>query len=102
MKHPLISLVLALSAAASFAQTTAPAAIAPVDGEVRKVDMGAKKVTIRHGDIKNLDMPAMTMVFQVADPSALEKIKPGDKVRFKAERGTGGALIASDIQPIGQ
>lgn len=54
------------------------------DGEVRKVDPEAGKVTLRHGEIKHLDMPAMTMVFVVKDRSVLATLKPGDKVRFRA------------------
>ncbi|WP_256387735.1 copper-binding protein [Polaromonas sp. AER18D-145] len=69
------------------------------DGEVRKVDMDTKKITIRHGEIKNLDMPGMTMVFQVKDPALLSKVKAGDKVRFKAEK-SGGTIVATDIQPV--
>jgi Cu(I)/Ag(I) efflux system protein CusF len=56
------------------------------DGEVRKVDKENKKMTIKHGEIKNLDMPPMSMVFQVRDPALLDKIKPGDKIRFSAEK----------------
>lgn len=70
------------------------------DGEVRKVDLSAKKITIRHGDIQHLDMPPMTMVFQVANPAELAAIQPGDRVRFKAARSQGGAYMASDIQPL--
>lgn len=69
-----------------------------VDGEIRKVDMEAKKITIKHGDIKNLDMPGMTMVFQVKDPAMLDKVKAGDKVKFKAEKA-GGAIVVTDIAP---
>ena len=68
------------------------------EGEIRKVDMDAKKITIKHGEIKNLDMPGMTMVFQVKDPALLEKAKVGEKVRFKAEKA-GGAMVVTDIQP---
>ena len=67
------------------------------EGEIRKVDMDTKKITIKHGEIKNLDMPGMTMVFQVKDPAMLEKVKAGDKVRFKAEKA-GGAMVVTDIQ----
>lgn len=69
------------------------------EGEIRKVDMDTKKITIKHGAIKNLDMPGMTMVFQVKDPAMLDKVKAGDKVRFKAEKA-GGAIVVTDIQPI--
>ena len=67
------------------------------DGEIRKVDMESKKITIKHGEIKNLDMPGMTMVFQVKDPAMLDKVKAGDKVRFKAEKA-GGAIVVTDIE----
>jgi Cu(I)/Ag(I) efflux system protein CusF len=60
------------------------------EGEVRRIDKSAKKITIRHGTIPNLDMPPMTMVFQVADPVLLDTVKPGDKIRFAAEKVAGG------------
>jgi Cu/Ag efflux protein CusF len=66
------------------------------DGEVRKVDKDAKKITIRHGEIKNLDMPPMTMVFQVKDAALLEQVKAGDKVKFAAEK-VGGAYTVTAI-----
>jgi Cu/Ag efflux protein CusF len=68
------------------------------EGEVRKIDLEAKKITIRHGPIKNLDMPAMTMVFQVKDPALLEQVKTGDKVRFEAEK-IGGQFTVMRIEP---
>ena len=68
-----------------------------VDGEIRKVDMEAKKITIKHGAIKNLDMPGMTMVFQVKDAEMLKKVKAGDKVRFTAEKA-GGAIVVTNIE----
>lgn len=67
------------------------------DGEVRKVDKDAGKLTIKHGAIKNLDMPAMTMVFQVKDKSLLDKAKAGDKIRFRAETEN-GKLLVTEIQ----
>jgi len=68
------------------------------EGEVRKVDKDAKKITIKHGPLANLDMPAMTMVFQVADPAMLDQVKPGDKVRFEAEK-VGGAFRVKKMEP---
>lgn len=75
----------------------APAAstAAMSEGEVRKVDKGAKKITIKHGELKNLGMPPMTMVFQVKDPAFLDQVKAGDKVRFSAEDANGALLITS-------
>ena len=68
-----------------------------VDGEIRKVDKDAKKVTIKHGPMPSLDMPAMTMVFQVKDPAMLGQVKPGDKVKFEAQK-LGGAYTVMRIE----
>jgi Cu(I)/Ag(I) efflux system protein CusF len=67
------------------------------DGEVRKVDKDARKVTIKHGEIKNLDMPPMTMVFAVKDDAVLDEVKAGDKIQFKAV-DDGGKLTVVEIQ----
>lgn len=67
------------------------------EGEVRKVDKENNKITLKHGEIKNLEMPAMTMVFQVPDAAMLDKIKAGDKVRFKAGK-EGGKLVVTEIE----
>lgn len=69
------------------------------EGEVRKVDKQAKKLTIKHGPLANLDMPGMTMVFRVKDPVMLEQVKAGDKVKFQAEK-VEGALTVTQIEPI--
>lgn len=68
------------------------------DGEIRKVDKSAKKITIKHGPLANLDMPAMTMAYPVKDPALLEQVKPGDKVKFQAEK-VGGTLTVTKIEP---
>lgn len=65
------------------------------DGEVRKVDKDAGKLTLKHGEIRNLDMPGMTMVFQVKDPALLNKIKVGDKVKFRAEKAAGIYVVTA-------
>jgi Cu(I)/Ag(I) efflux system periplasmic protein CusF len=67
------------------------------EGEVRKVDKGAKKITIKHGPLINLDMPAMTMVFQVKDPKMLEQVKVGDKIKFTAEK-FGGQFMVTTVE----
>jgi len=69
------------------------------EGEVRKVDKDAQKITIKHGPIQNLDMPPMTMVFKVKDSEILEQVKAGDKVKFQAEK-IGGALTVTKIEPV--
>ena len=68
-----------------------------VDGEVRRVDKDARKITLKHGPLPNLDMPAMTMVFQVKDPGMLDQVKAGDKVRFAADK-VGGAYTVTKIE----
>ena len=79
--------------------TPASAAADMADGEVRKVDKENKKITLKHGLIKNLDMPGMTMVFAVKDAVVLDTLKVGDKVKFKAEQ-TGTAITVTEIQPV--
>lgn len=71
---------------------------AMTDGEVRKVDKEAKKITLKHGPIANLDMPAMTMVFQVTDPAMLDHLKAGDKVKFSADKAGSGYAVTK-IEP---
>ncbi|MBX3672599.1 MAG: copper-binding protein [Burkholderiales bacterium] len=75
----------------------APSA-AMADGEVRKVDKDAGKVTLKHGYIRSLDMPPMTMVFQVQDRAVLDRLKAGDRVRFAAEEKA-GAYVVTAIEP---
>ena len=86
---------LGVMAAISLLSVSAWAQTATVmtDGEIRKVDKAASKITIKHGDIKNLDMPAMTMVFQVRDAALLDKVKAGDVVRFHAESQAGAYVV---------
>ena len=67
------------------------------DGEVRKIDKEQKKITLKHAEIKSLDMPSMTMVFVVKDVALLDKLQAGDKVRFKA-MNDGGKLTVTEIQ----
>lgn len=69
------------------------------DGVIRKIDQSLKKITIKHGEIKNLDMPGMTMVFQVRDEALLNKVKPGDAVKFHVEKQD-GALVVTEIEPV--
>jgi len=70
-----------------------------VDGEVRKIDKEQSKVTLKHGEIKALDMPAMTMVFSVKDKAALDALKVGDKVRFKPVQES-GRYVVTEIQVV--
>jgi Cu/Ag efflux protein CusF len=67
------------------------------DGEVRKVDKDAGKLTLRHAEIKSLDMPPMTMVFVVRDKAMLDTLKAGDKIKFKAVN-EGGRFTVTELQ----
>src|SRR5687768_11881939 len=89
-----------LAQAATEAPGAAKAAAGEMtEAEVRKVDKENKKITLKHGAIKNLDMPPMTMVFGVSDATLLEKVKAGDKVRFTAS-GEGGKYTVTELQPV--
>jgi len=82
------------------AQASAPAASAEMtDAEVRKVDREAGKLTLKHGDIKSLDMPAMTMVFQVRDKAMLDKLQPGTRIQFKAAN-EGGKFVVTELKVV--
>ena len=67
------------------------------DGEIKKLDAAAGKVTIKHGPLHSLGMGAMTMTFHVANGAMLEGRKPGDKVRFMAE-DHGGKLTVTQME----
>ena len=87
-----------LSTALLLAGTVTSAAWAQsTDAEVRKVDKSAGKLTLKHGEIKNLDMPPMTMVFHVKDKTVLDRFKAGDKVRFKVVDDAGKYTV-TDIE----
>ena len=75
-----------------------PMAVEPTDGEVRKVDRKGRKITLKHGEIKNLGMAPMAMQFEVRNRALIDKLKVGDKVRFKAIY-QGGKYIATEIRP---
>jgi Cu/Ag efflux protein CusF len=88
MKNSIIaaaSVILALAGSAFAAEYT--------KGEVTKVDAKQKKITIKHEPLENLDMPAMTMVFVVADDAMLEKVKPGQAIEFIADRVNGRITV---------
>lgn len=82
-----------VAAAGSVAEKPAASATgsgsAMSEGEIRKVDKSAGKITIKHGPIENLGMPNMTMVFRAKDPAMLEQVKAGDKVKFAADKVNG-------------
>lgn len=69
------------------------------EGEIKKIDQDAEKVTIKHEELKNLDMPAMTMVFQLKEKSVLSQFAKGDKVKFIAEK-VDGKFVITHIAPL--
>ena len=94
----LLSCTLSAQAASHAVAAASPAsantAAAPLtSAEVRKVDKENKKITLKHGEIKNLDMPPMTMVFKVKDAAMLDKLQAGDKVMFSAEKLDGSYAV---------
>ena len=93
MKH-FTTLIATLVTSAAFAQAALPVS----EAEVRKVDKDAGKITLKHGEIKNLDMPPMSMVFQVKDKALLDKVKAGDKISFTADKVSGAYTVMS-IEP---
>ncbi len=98
-----VSLLLGASSNAVFATPAAavdkPAAISNAEkkpmasGEIKKVDKESGKVTIKHGEIKNLDMPPMTMVFRAKDAAMLDNLKAGDKINFSADKINGNFTV---------
>lgn len=87
MNKLLLTLVLSATALAASAQ--------PVEGEVRKIDKAQGKITLKHGEIKSLDMPPMTMVFRVSDARMLDSVAVGDKVRFDARKVDGQYTVTA-------
>ncbi len=105
-----LAIVISAASSAAFAQDShaghgahaghaaaAAAAAELTDGEVKKIDKDAGKITLRHGEIKNLNMAAMTMVLRVKDAAMLDEVQVGDKVRFAADR-VNGALTVVQLQ----
>jgi len=100
MNHSLRTLIISLAAWPALAILPAlaqPRADEMAEGEVRKIDKDAAKITLKHGEIRSLDMPAMTMVFNVRDKAVLDKLKAGDKVRFKAVNEA-GKYVVTELQ----
>ena len=75
----------------------AHAATDMVEGEVQQLDKTARNITLRHSEIKNMQMPAMTMTFHVKEPALLNKVKAGDKVKFRLE-AVGGVPTVTAIE----
>jgi Cu(I)/Ag(I) efflux system periplasmic protein CusF len=82
----------------SFIATLTWAQTPAATGEVTKLDKASGRVTLKHGEIKNLDMPPMTMVFRAADPSMLDNLAVGNRIRFTAERINGQYTLTSVLK----
>jgi Cu/Ag efflux protein CusF len=91
LKNTLFALVLAVTTSAFAAGDKTM-----TTGEVKRIDATQGKLTIKHGEIANLDMPGMTMVFDLVDKSQLNSIKKGDKVMFHVEMD-GQRMVITDI-----
>ena len=78
---------------------TAARAATLSEGVVRKVDKAQGRLTIKHGPLENLGMPAMTMVFRVQDAAWLERLEPGDDIRFLAE-SVNGVLTVTALEVV--
>ncbi|MCM0607587.1 MAG: copper-binding protein [Ideonella sp. WA131b] len=81
--------------AALLAAAVVQAQASPASGEITKLDAAGARITIKHGEIKNLEMPPMTMVFRVADPRLLEGLAVGQRIGFTAERINGQFTVTS-------
>lgn len=77
--------------------TTAAASAEWAEAEVRRIDAANGRVTLRHGPIRSLDMPPMTMVFQARDAAQLAGLKNGDRIRFQAV-SEGGKYMLTQIE----
>jgi Cu(I)/Ag(I) efflux system periplasmic protein CusF len=95
----MLALSLAAPGAVASAGTDNVATSAMTEGEVRKVNKETGKVTIKHGPLTNLKMPAMTMVFRVKDAGMLSQVQEGDKIRFVADK-VNGAYTVLVIEPV--
>ncbi len=94
MKSMIKTVLIALAAAAI---STVSMAAEFTKGEVKKIDLKQKKITIRHEELKGLEMPAMTMVFVVGDEALLAKAQQGQTIEFVAEK-VNGKLTVTDIK----
>lgn len=69
-----------------------------IPAEVTKIDKAGARVTLKHGEIKQLDMPPITMVWRVRDPKALDGVAVGDRVRFTGEKVDGNFTVTSIVK----
>lgn len=99
MSHALrITRAFALAVGLVAAAGTALAQSGSTEAEVRRIDRDGNRLTLRHGEIKALDMPPMTMVFRVKDPALLDKVKVGEKIRAQIEK-SGNQYYLIGVEP---
>lgn len=94
LKQLALAALMATTSLASYG-VWAQSAVEMTHGEVKKIDKDSQKITLKHGEIKNLEMPPMTMVFRTQDPTMLDKVHKGDKVRFSVERRDGAMVVTA-------
>ena len=82
-------------AALAFLAATSLAQAPQASGEVTKIDKATSRITLKHGEIKNLDMPPMTMIFRVRDGKMIDAVAVGDRVRFTAEKIEGSYMLTA-------
>ena len=82
-------------AALAFLAATSLAQAPQASGEVTKIDKATSRITLKHGEIKNLDMPPMTMIFRVRDGKMIDAVAVGDRVRFTAEKVEGSYMLTA-------
>jgi Cu(I)/Ag(I) efflux system protein CusF len=91
--------VLLVLVAPLFAQPPEPERFGPNQGRVLEIDKNAGEITIRHGYLPELSMDPMSMIFVVADPALLDRVRKGDRVKFKAGLVAGRFAVIS-ITPV--
>ena len=89
LRNPLTRGIAAVGLALAGLVSAVAAPSAPVQAEVRKIDAAAGKITLKHGAIPELELPAMTLVYIVQNPAQLANIQPGDTIRFSADKVNG-------------
>lgn len=80
----LLTLVLAVFACGEGGPAGHGPGIYEAEGTVESVLREDRQLVVAHEDIEGL-MPAMTMSFDVADPSVLEGLEPGQRIAFHLE-----------------
>ena len=86
---------LIVATAVALATTTTAWSAEMADGTIKKIDTAQKKITIKHGELKALDMPSMIMVFAAGEAVDITKLKEGQKIKFLADRVNGRITVTA-------